>query len=86
MTIGRAARDDFSLLECSQRLNGPHCPHQIDEHAHSADMQCCWCGTQWTEPRSQTYDRHGTYLPSRTREGGGRNRATAHASNSAATR
>lgn len=73
MTIGRAAREDFSLMECPERLNGPHCPHQTSEQVHSAQMRCCWCGSEWTEPRSQAYDRHGAFLPSRTphaREGG----------------
>lgn len=63
MTIGRATREDFSLLDCPERLNGPHCAHLKAEHVRSAEMVCCWCGDQWTEPRSQAFDRHGTYLP-----------------------
>lgn len=70
MTVGQAARLDFDLMDCPERLNGPHCPHQIGERAHSATIRCCWCGVDWTEPRSLSYDHHGPYQPSRTREGG----------------
>lgn len=71
VTIGRAAREDFSLLECRERLNGPHCPHQVHERVHLADMRCCWCGDEWTEPRAMAFDRHGPFIvmASRTREG-----------------
>jgi hypothetical protein len=60
---GRAAREDFSLLSCPERLNGPHCPHMQRESARSTDMICCWCGSIWTEPHAQAFDRHGTFLP-----------------------
>ena len=71
MTIGRATREDFSLMDCPERLNGPHCPHVRVERTRSAEVICCWCGDLWSEPRSQSFDSHGTYLPkpSAAREG-----------------
>lgn len=63
MTVGRAAREDFSLFECAQRLNGPHCPHLFRESLRSNDMICCWCGHGWSEPHATDFDHHGTYAP-----------------------
>lgn len=71
MTIGRAARIDFSPMECAERLNGPHCPHLHLEYLRSSEMICCWCGQTWAQPHATDFDSHGTYRPMTTpvREG-----------------
>jgi hypothetical protein len=70
VTIGRASREDDAALECTERLNGPHCPHVVSERVHLAELRCCWCGANWSEPRAASFDHHGPYDPKRTREGG----------------
>jgi hypothetical protein len=65
----RVANLERDALECPERLNGPHCPHEQTDNLRSTEMICCWCGLSWSVPHAAAFDRHGTYAP-RTREGG----------------